>query len=359
MTSQHKHHILFYANVPNNVVCFRPIYDALCTDDRLALHLTSSSKVLPNVKEFYDAQGMPDALTIPRWMASWRRFDLYLSPNLAVAAKRSLRKAQMFHGVSFKGRPYRANIKQYDYLFTVGPYMKRRFIKEGFFADDDSGLLEIGMPKTDPLVNGVHDRAALAERLGFADQSAPLILYAPTWRKESSLYTMGRDLIKALPQHGLNLMVKLHDHFYDPSSNNVDWKAEMERLAHPNLRLIEDSDIIPYLSSADLLISDLSSVANEFCLLDRPIVFLHAPRLYEKYGSTLDMDTWGLTTGDVAENSKEILPTVKQALASPERHGDIRRQVATDLFYNPGQATPAAVSAVYRLLQLAPPPTTS
>lgn len=40
-------------------------------------------------------------------------------------------------------------------------------------------------------------------------------------------------------------------------------------------------DILPTLFLADLLISDASSVANEYTLLDRPIVFLDVPEMIE------------------------------------------------------------------------------
>ena len=46
-------------------------------------------------------------------------------------------------------------------------------------------------------------------------------------------------------------------------------------------RLVRGFDSNPYLAAADLLISDASSVANEFLVLDRPLVFFRLSGLEE------------------------------------------------------------------------------
>ncbi|MBN1867670.1 CDP-glycerol glycerophosphotransferase family protein [Candidatus Sumerlaeota bacterium] len=347
--------ILFYANAPNNYVCFRPLFEALRRDDRLRVWLASTSVVLPRSRDFYASLGVEHDRVIPRWRARWQRFDLYVSPNIAVIPRRARTRVQMFHGVSFKGKPYTDSIRKYDYLFTVGPYMKRRFARDGFFEEGDPRLLEIGMPKTDALFHPPKDRAAVARELGFDDPSQPLVLYAPTWRKESSLYGLGRELLRELPRRGRNLMVKLHDHHYDPKSNPVDWRAEWPRLRHPRLGVIEDPDIVPYMAAADVLISDLSSVTNEFTLLDRPIVFIDVPELRAKYGQTLDMEEWGQKTGTVVKSMEELIAAIDQAIAQPALLSDVRQAAARDLFFHPGRATQAAIQGAYRVLGIPAP----
>jgi hypothetical protein len=346
--------ILFYANAPNNYVCFRPLFEALRRDERLRVWLTSTNALLPRARDFYASLGVEHDRIVPRWRARWQRFDLYISPNIAVISRRARTRVQMFHGVSFKGKPYTDNIRKYDYLFTVGPYMKRRFVRDGFFEEGDPRLLEIGMPKTDLLFHPPKDRAAVARDLGFDDPSQPLVLYAPTWRKESSLYGLGRDLLRELPRRGRNLMVKLHDHHYDPKTNPVDWRAEWPKLRHPRLGVIEDPDIVPYMAAADVLISDLSSVTNEFTLLDRPIVFIDVPELRAKYGATIDMEEWGHKTGALVSDMDGLERAIDQALADPGALSEVRREAARDLFYNPGCATRAAIRGAYEVLGIPP-----
>jgi CDP-glycerol glycerophosphotransferase (TagB/SpsB family) len=97
---------------------------------------------------------------------------------------------------------------------------------------------------------------------------------------------------------------------------------------------------------ADLLLTDASSVANEFALLDRPMVFLDVPELIEaaRQKGAVDLETWGRKAGDVVTDPADAVRAVADALGRPERHSDVRRALAEDLFYNPGAATGAAVS---------------
>ncbi|MBM3336059.1 CDP-glycerol glycerophosphotransferase family protein, partial [Candidatus Sumerlaeota bacterium] len=183
----------------------------------------------------------------------------------------------------------------------------------------------------------------------------PTVLYAPTWRKESSLYSLGEAVIAALVRKDWNVLVKLHDLCYYPSYNTVDWDARLRALEHRNLRVVRDYNVVPYLFASDLLVTDASSVANEFTLLDRPIVFVEAPRLTEKYGKTIDLETWGTKTGRVVRSADELAEAAEWALYHPGELSDVRRAAAADIFYNPGTATDRAVEQIYAALQLEAP----
>ena len=94
-------------------------------------------------------------------------------------------------------------------------------------------------------------------------------------------------------RYSYDILVKPHDH---PKNGAADRCEELTPLAGPGLRVVRDTDVVPLLFVADLLITDASSVANEFTLLDRPIVFLDVPRLLEDaqaFGAHLDLRTWG------------------------------------------------------------------
>jgi hypothetical protein len=107
-----------------------------------------------------------------------------------------------------------------------------------------------------------------------------------------------------------------------------------------------DRDEIPYLFAADLLVSDASSVTNEYALLDHPMVFLDVPKLIataRKKGSMVDLETWGRRLGLVAPDATSAVDAIAYALASPMLQSPIRRAAASDLFYNPGRATATAL----------------
>ena len=101
------------------------------------------------------------------------------------------------------------------------------------------------------------------------------------------------------------------------------------------------------MSIADLLISDASSVANEFALLDRPIVFLDVPELIEltlRKGARLDLETWGRKGGVVVPDVPAALDAVQAGLAGPDGRSEARQAMVRDLFFNPGHATEAALA---------------
>ena len=110
--------------------------------------------------------------------------------------------------------------------------------------------------------------------------------------------------------------------------------------------MVGDYDIVPLLYASDLLLTDASSVANEYALLDRPIVFLDVPELLRQArarGGALDLASWGRKGGVVVERPDDVTEAVAQSLADPTHLSEIRRAIAQDLFYNPGRATEAAV----------------
>ncbi|MGH3337174.1 MAG: CDP-glycerol glycerophosphotransferase family protein, partial [Nocardioides sp.] len=179
----------------------------------------------------------------------------------------------------------------------------------------------------------------------------PVVLYAPTGERHNSMETMGEELIAKLGAvDRYDLLVKPHDH---PHST-IDWWDRLAPLESEHLRLVHDRDVIQTLSIADLLITDASSVANEYALLDRPIVFIDVPELFEltlRKNARLDLETWGRRGGEVVEGVSEALEAVESGLADPGARSDVRRAIVADLFFNPGHATAAAMDWIRRELE--------
>jgi CDP-glycerol glycerophosphotransferase (TagB/SpsB family) len=103
-----------------------------------------------------------------------------------------------------------------------------------------------------------------------------VVLYAPTGAHDNSLETFGEDLIKRMgAMTEYDFLVKPHDH---PKAS-INWFERLATLETENVRLLRAADAMPGLHAADMLISDASSIANEYLLLDRPLVFLDVPEL--------------------------------------------------------------------------------
>jgi len=343
--------LLFFAKNPHNVVVYERVLHRLFSDARVNVSLTSKNDQFSPANAIFDSFDLPRTARIHHRIAALRKFDIYLSPDMFLLCRRAKYKIHTFHGISIKGKAFSEKALAFDRLFLIGPYQRRRFVELGITKEDDPRFVNIGMPKTDAFFDGSMNRDTylVARRL---DPRRKTILYAPTWRPEASLYTIGEDLIRSMHNSPYNFMIKLHDLSYESAGNKIDWKKRLRELAAPNVSVIEELDATPALHATDLLISDASSVANEFALLDRPIVFIDVPALFKKYEKTIDLEGWGQKAGPVARDVSEVHQCIERSFADPAEFAPMRRQIAGEGFYNRGAATAAALRGIYRLLEI-------
>jgi CDP-glycerol glycerophosphotransferase (TagB/SpsB family) len=116
------------------------------------------------------------------------------------------------------------------------------------------------------------------------------------------------------------------------------------------MRVARGLDVVDYLLAADLLLTDASSVAVEYTLVDRPMVFIDVPKLLKNVltrGAPLDLSTYGRKIGTLARTAEEVVAEIDRGLAAPDSHGELRRATAKDVFHGPGGAA-ERVAAVVR-----------
>jgi len=344
--------ILFTGYAPVHFLCFKPLYEHLVRIPGIEVHLSggtrSKSPYAPG-GYLYDHDAMyrqielPEGSVLPVASLAKAEYDVMFSANTRrIEPRRVGKRIQIFHGMSFRNRAIRPETEGADHYFLLGPYMKRGFEAAGILAPDDQRAVEVGFPKTDRLLDGSLDRAEMLARHGITGER-PVVLYAPTGERHNSLETMGEELIAKLgAEDRYDLLVKLHDH---PHAS-VDWWSRLAPLESEHVRLVREPDVINTLSVADLLVTDASSVANEYALLDRPIVFVDVPELIEltlKKGALLDLETWGRKGGTVVPDVPSAVEAVEAGLAAPAERSEVRRALVSDLFFNPGEATTAAM----------------
>ncbi|RMH03739.1 MAG: hypothetical protein D6702_05135 [Planctomycetota bacterium] len=348
--------VLFTGYAPVHFLCFQPIFERLRREPGVEIHVAGGlrekidGEYVFHPLAMYLPLGVPSEAILSMDQIAEMDFDLLFAANTKMLKPRSVGACvQVFHGISFRNRAVRKENLGADHFLVAGPYMERKFVEAGLLAQGDPRIVRSGFVKTDRLLNGELDRAQLLRGYGF-DGSRPVLLYAPTGQKHCSLDLMGPELVARLKATGkYDIIVKLHDH---PHGDDRDWAAEIGALQDQHTILAGSFDVIPLLFLADLLISDASSVSNEYSLLDRPMVFIDVPKLLEKAakkdGSMMDLATWGRSGGTIVQTAEEAVEAVAAGLAHPERHSEQRRRIAADLFYNPGRATDFAVDWLRR-----------
>ncbi len=351
--------ILFAGYAPVHFLCFQPIYERLRRMRGVEVWLSGGREAgtggegALTARELYAPFRVPRARVIELDEMRRSAFDIVFCAHVSGYFPRDEKeRVQLFHGVSFRNMAVRRDVLVYDRLFIVGPYMRRLFTDSQMLRPSDPRLLDIGFPKLDRLVDGTLDRRAILRRLGFSGRRK-VILYAPTGQKDNSLEHTGEAVLERLrATNRYDIMVKLHDHPRDRGV--VDWAARLRPLCDRHMKVVKHLDIVPLMFAADLLISDASSVSNEYSLLDRPMVFLDVPQLLAamtKKGVALDLDTWGRKGGETARWPDEAVEAVDWSLAHPRHAKAVRRAMAKDLFFAPGRATENAVAWIHQRLQ--------
>lgn len=355
--------ILFTADNGVCVEMYRPIAELLAPDPRLSLHHAAYLKhtresfaKTQDAVSWLKSRGLPGRVHHYR-VARWMPYDACVTPsfNDRLHAANARLKIQIFHGVSFKNYCIKDKALRYDRLYLPGEYHRRRYVESGLFKHDDPRLRVVGLPKLDRVVDGTFDRATVLRGLGL-DPTLETVLFAPTGDRGNALAFWGERLIDELRSLPLNVIVKPHDHAHR-DARGVDMRERLRTLESDRFRAVFESDVVPLLVAADLLVTDASSVAFEYALRDRPIVFMDVPEILSgPQAHRFDLATWGRRAGHIVTDPRDLPTEILRLLADPHEKSEVRRALARDVFHDPGNAARNAVNELYADLELAAAP---
>ena len=184
------------------------------------------------------------------------------------------------HGMGIKTLRIRNTARQKDYryhIFLEGQYWMD-YIKS-VDMDKSADFYIHGIPKLDPLFwPGHYNNDKLIKKLDI-DPNKKTVLFAPSYKPSCIIYV--QEKIAALAKK-YNLLIKLHPYSWGGKYVSHAQHKFYEILAAKNKNVIlipkDDFDIYPYLFLADTLISDTSSVVNEFLALGKHGVIYVLPQ---------------------------------------------------------------------------------
>jgi len=187
------------------------------------------------------------------------------------------KSALLFHGsgTGVKSASLSPNLAYFDVRFVSGPGRMKIF-NEHY---PNVKMYEVGFAKLDPLRKPeTLEQAKLdLKALGLC-KNKKTILYAPTFYP-SSIENMGRKFPSDFSDY--NILIKPHDF----TLHKKKYRRQLKKLNAwknaDNVYLASSSEysLIPFMASADLMITDTSSAIFEFSSLDKPVVICDFPHI--------------------------------------------------------------------------------
>lgn len=164
------------------------------------------------------------------------------------------------------------------------------------------------------------------------------IIYAPTFRwnvrTEKKLVLQLKEaaelIQETMERTGGEFVIRLHPHTWRNYSGILERMEE----EYDRISIDRDKDIYHSLTQYAVMITDYSSIAYDFVLLDRPIVFFIFD--YEKYqekDTQFGLDYEQYSPGEKARTWTDAMKAVEEYLEDPEKDGSWRRRVR-DEFYD-------------------------
>lgn len=248
-----------------------------------------------------------------------------------------VKQVQAFHGVSSKNVKFNPWMAEFDLLLLPGKRERDKFAALGILDKTECAL--IGHPKSDAFLRGELSRETARARYGLPDR--PTILYAPTTGALSSFYSWGMEICKSAPEN-CNLIVKPHPALITTAEKEGTGQAEIDAVKNylqerNALWLPLEPDVSPLMAAADVLVTDYSSVAEEFLIFDRPIIFAdHLANATGRDRAHRDKGDWEelFNAGERVTDKSTFEETLAKVLSAPDAAAPKRRKLRDYVFEN-------------------------
>ena len=195
--------------------------------------------------------------------------------------KRDFVTFQFYHGVVDKRfkvgvrREYPPMFDQWDYWMLPGEKDRQKLLfhcKNAGITLNEDRLVKIGYLRFDKIINKNYDKRELMNLAGVPDNGRKNILFAPTWRwGGGTLMSHYKEFCNKIPKTH-NLIIRNHT---NDSRRIREVMQYCEDNSIENVYFVSDEimNITDNMVFADLMISDNSSVAYDFLILGRPLIF--------------------------------------------------------------------------------------
>jgi len=300
------------------------------------------------------------------WVTSHGPFYIPEYYLFSLSKKHKSKWVDLWHGTATletAGSGRAKMLKYYDIGIVSSEYYKQ------YYSSKEDGILDklkiIGFPRTDPLLDGSFHRDKIINHLDIPSHMKN-ILYAPTWGNpaagennekkffpfESDLKFL-KDIESICTENRCNFIVRMHPN----------WEHDEKEYAERLINAIGESKNIfylpfkeypvtePILYASDILVTDYSSIADDFILLGRPIIYLDVGIPKEKLVLSLKD-----RAGYIASSKIEFIVMLQNALDSPEQFREEFKDEISNLLgklymHSDGMSSQRCAEEIVRLLK--------
>ncbi|WP_298068428.1 CDP-glycerol glycerophosphotransferase family protein [uncultured Mailhella sp.] len=235
-------------------------------------------------------------------------------------------------------------LDHYDSFFSPGPQQEGPIRKlEKLRGIKPKQILHSGCPYFDVFME---QKRNLGKEQHGEREDGIRILVAPTWGSSGLLSRYGQSLLKPLAEAGYQVVVRPH-----PQSRMVESELleslEHELSAWPNLVWDKSSNGFEAMSSADILISDYSSIIFDFAyVMERPVLTMDfTPDLSPYDAYDLGETPWALQAHKRLGRKLTLddIPNIAEIVEELHNDKELKEQILIERdnnVYNFGKAGP-------------------
>ena len=276
-------HLVYYSESSGFYKYFKGGIEYLLENTNLTIHYVTSD---PNDRIFELAETHPAIK--PYYIGEKKLITLMMKMDADVVVmtmpdlenyhikrsyvRKDIEYIYQIHGVGSVNSALRKGaLDHYDTVFCVGEHLKREIRQmEALDGLPEKKLVETGYPLLDEM-------CAAYEAAPHPEKAQKQILIAPSWQKDNIIDTCLEKLLDELRQTGCRVIVRPH-----PQQVRHQ-KAYFEQLktryaADENVEIQTDFSSNATVFESDLLITDWSDIAWEFCYTTKkPVLFIDTP----------------------------------------------------------------------------------
>jgi len=244
----------------------------------------------------------------------------------------------------------------YDLAFVPSDFSKYPSKKDGI----SHKIRTTGYPRTDPLIKKTLSRRDLLKTIGLPFNEKN-ILYAPTWGRYHRNFLweneeIFEDIEEFCQRNKCSFLIRMHYAWYQRNPRKREkLKKKIEQNKHIfNLSSEKYADVQHVLYITDVLITDWSSIANDFILLNKPIIYLDIEH------PALDAGAYLLTpherVGYIVKSKAGFFQKLQEAMDNPKLFKKLyekkRRAVIEKIYKHlDGNSSKRCAQEIIRLLK--------